>query len=50
MFKVKKNIKKQKKNKTPERRHWQRRPSVFIVNFEHISQFFLVLLLLTLSR
>ena len=27
--------------KTPERRHW-RRSGVFIVNFEHISQLFLV--------
>ena len=32
-------------NKTPERRHF----GVFIVNFEYISHFFLVLLLLTLS-
>ena len=34
--------------KTPEQRHW-RRYGVFIVNFEHISHFFLVLLLLTLN-
>ena len=32
-------------NKTPEGRHF----GVFIVNFEYISHFFLVLLLLTLS-
>ena len=31
--------------KTPERR-----PAVFIVNFEHISQLVVVFLLLTLSR
>ena len=35
--------------KTPERRQ-SRGSSVFIVNFEHISLFVLVLLLLTLSR
>ena len=35
--------------KTPERRHW-RHSGVFIVNFEHISHFVLVFLLLTLSR
>ena len=36
--------------KTPERRQWQwRRSGVFIVNFEHISQLFLVFLLLTLN-
>ena len=35
--------------KTPEQRHW-RRSGVFIVNCEHISHFFLVLLLLNLSR
>ena len=34
--------------KTPERRHWDR-SGVFIVNFEHISHLFLVLLLLTLN-
>ena len=33
--------------KTPERRHW-RRSGVFIVDFEHISHFFLVFLLLTM--
>ena len=33
--------------KTPERRH---RSGVFIVNFEHISHLFLVLLLLTLNK
>ena len=32
--------------KTPERRHW-RHSGDFIVDFEHISQLFLVLLLLT---
>ena len=32
--------------KTPKRRHW-RRSGVFIANFEHISHFVLVLLLLT---
>ena len=36
-------------NKTPERRHW-RRSDVFIVNFEYISHFFLVFLLLTLNK
>ena len=35
--------------KTPERRHW-RCSGVFIVNFEHISHFVLVFLLLTFSR
>ena len=35
--------------KIPERRHW-RRSDVFIVNFEHISLLFLVLLLLILSK
>ena len=35
--------------KTQERRQW-RRSGVFIVNFEHISHFVLVFLLLTLSR
>ena len=35
--------------KTPERRQ-SRRSSVFIVNFEHISQLALVFLLLHLSR
>ena len=35
--------------KTPERRHW-RRFGVFIVNFEHISHLFLLLLLLTLNN
>ena len=35
--------------KTTERRQW-RRSGVFIVNFEHISHLFLVLLLLTLNR
>ena len=35
--------------KTTERRYW-RRSGVFIVNFEHISQLVLVVLLLTLSR
>ena len=35
--------------KNPERRKW-RRYGVFIVNFEHISQLFLVFLLLTLSK
>ena len=35
--------------KTPERRYWHR-SGVFIVNFEHISYFVLVLLLLTLTR
>ena len=34
--------------KTPVRRQW-RRSDVFIVNFEHISQLTLVLLLLTLN-
>ena len=34
--------------KTPERHQW-RRYGVFIVNFEHISHFILVFLLLTLS-
>ena len=35
--------------KTPERCHW-RRSGVFIINSEHISHFFLVFLLLTLSK
>ena len=35
--------------KTPELRQWCR-SGVFIVNFEHISHFVLVLLLLALSR
>ena len=35
--------------KTPERRHW-RRSGVFIVNFNHISHFFLEFLLLTLNK
>ena len=35
--------------KTPEKCQW-RRSHVFIVVFEHISHFFLVCLLLTLSR
>ena len=35
--------------KTPERRHW-RRYGVFIVNFEHISHFFQMFLLLTLNK
>ena len=35
--------------KTPERCHW-RRAGAFIVNFEHISHFVLMSLLLTLSR
>ena len=35
--------------KTPERGQW-RRSGVFIVNFEHILDLALVLLLLTLSR
>ena len=34
--------------KTPERRQWLR-PGVFIVNFEHMSHFLLVFLLLTLN-
>ena len=34
--------------KTPERR--RRRSGVFIVNYEHISHLFLVLLLLTLNK
>ena len=38
-----------KLNITPERRHW-RGSGVFIVNFEHISQLFLVFLLLTLYK
>ena len=41
MFKVNKNIVNLKKNKTK---------NIVIVNFEHISHFVLVLLLLTLSR
>ena len=35
--------------KTPERRHW-RRSGVFIVNFEYISNLFLVFLLINLNR
>ena len=35
--------------KAPEKRY-ERRSGVFIVNFEHISQLFLVFLLLTLNR
>ena len=35
--------------KTPERRHW-RRSGVFIVNFENVLHFVLVLLLLSLSK
>ena len=35
--------------KTPKRRHW-RRSGIFIVNSEHISYFFPVLLLLTLNK
>ena len=35
--------------KTPERRHW-RSSGVFIVNFAHISQLFIVFLLLTLNK
>ena len=34
--------------KTPERRHWHR-SSVFIVIFEHMSYFVLVILLLSLN-
>ena len=34
--------------KIPERRHW-RRSGIFIVNFEHISHYVLVSLLLILS-
>ena len=37
------------RTKTPERHQWCR-SGVFIFNFEHISYFVLVLLLLTLSR
>ena len=40
------NIMFEVKIKTPEQRQW-RRSGVFIVNFEHISQLFLVFLLLT---
>ena len=36
--------------KTPERRHWRHRYGVFIVNLKHILHFFLVFLLLTLSK
>ena len=36
-------------NKEREGRHW-RRSGIFIVHFEHTSQLFLVLLLLTLNR
>ena len=35
--------------KTPERRHWHC-PGVFIVNFDHISHFFLEFLLLTFNK
>ena len=35
--------------KAPEQRHW-RCSGVFIVNFEHISHFFLVCLLITLTK
>ena len=35
--------------KTTERSHW-RRSGVFIVNFEHIAHFFLMFLLLNLSK
>ena len=35
---------------TPERRHWRHRYGVFIVNLKHILHFFLVFLLLTLSK
>ena len=35
--------------KTPELHHW-RRSGLFIGNFEHISYFFLVFLLLTLNK
>ena len=34
---------------TPERRQW-RRPDIFIINFEHISNLLLVFLLLPLIR
>ena len=37
--------------KTPERRQWRLYcPGVFIVNFEHISHFVIVFLLLNLNR
>ena len=36
--------------KTPKRRQWRRSGSLFIANFEHISHFFLMFLLLTLNR
>ena len=36
-------------NETTERRHW-RRSSVFIVNFEYISNLFLAFLLLALNK
>ena len=36
--------------RTPERRHYWRRPGVFIVNFWQISHFTLVLLLLNLNK
>ena len=39
----------QSKIKAPERRQW-RRSGVFIVNFEHISHLFLVIILLTLNK
>ena len=35
--------------KTPQRRQW-RRSGVFIVNFEYISNYFLVFLLLPLNK
>ena len=35
--------------KTSERSHW-RRSDVFIVNFEHVSHFFVLFLLLTLNK
>ena len=35
--------------KTPERHHW-RRSGVFIVNFQHISDLFIVFLLFTLNQ
>ena len=38
-----------KDTRTTPQHHW-RRSGVFIVNFEHISHFVLVFLLLTLSK
>ena len=35
--------------KTQERYHWPRSGGAFIVNFEHISHLFLVVLLITLN-